>query len=146
MVKIRYSSKSDISIFNCRPYNSFATGWDLDVVWTLDRLSEAHKFLHTEVRGNTREETNADFESPASMRAKLWPYYMGGSSQPGKYAYSVKLCGPDFFVEEVGKEGQHMVDPLEFFDGKTYTSSWARKAAWRQAQDLAVVNICQFVC
>ena len=122
------------------------SGWDLDVVWTLDRLQQAHKFFNGPVRSRALEETSqSDFSTIESLQAKIGRYCMG-PNQPGMYGYHTRLCGDQLFVNEVGKEGQHMIDSRVMFDGVTYTSARARREAWKEAQSLAVVNVCQFVC
>ena len=81
------------------------SGWDLDEVWTLDRLSAAHDFFDDNVKSFANAETlTSDFTDFSSVFAKLAPYYLG-PEQPHKFAYSAKLCGPDFYVDEIGKEG-----------------------------------------
>lgn len=120
------------------------SGFDLDTVWTLDRLTKAHEFRSEVVQWIARDAfTREDFESVQSMEAALAPYSLGPAS-PTKYAYSVRLCGPDLFVDSVGTQGNHTVDASGFFE--RYPNKAARLKAWRDAVSLALNNVCQFVC
>jgi hypothetical protein len=68
-----------------------------------------------------------------------------GPEQRNKYSYSKRFCGRDGFIEEVGKEGQHMID----LDAWSQDMGWDKTKvgrAWQSAQELAIVNVCQFVC
>jgi hypothetical protein len=54
------------------------SGWDLDSVWTNDRITKAHEFLHDNVRGPAIAEfTFADFVDRKTAEKVLEPYYMG---------------------------------------------------------------------
>jgi hypothetical protein len=122
------------------------SGWELDSVWTLDRITKAHEFLHYNVRGPAFAETTVeDFRDRKALEEKLAPYYMG-PEQRNTYSYSKRFCGRNSFIEEVGKEGQHMFDLDAMFGGERVWDKVAARSAWQRAQDLAIVNVCQFVC
>ena len=120
------------------------SGFDLDNVWTLDRLTKAHEFAE-EISGKA-ETSSADksyFEDVETMTAKLAPFNLG-PSQPTKYSYSVRVCGPDFFVETKGKEGNQTIDSTLF--AEMGSSKRARYDAWKASVRFSLMNVCQFVC
>jgi len=92
-------------------------GWDLDSIWVASHLTAAHDFLQEQIVARVKQETSdADFTEPASMQKALAPYNLGPLA-PTKYAFSARLCGPDFYVDEDGQEGQHIIDGDAMFDG-----------------------------
>ena len=120
------------------------SGFDLDNVWTLDRLTKAHEFA--EEISEKAEKSSADksyFEDVETMTAKLAPFNLG-PSQPTKYSYSVRVCGPDFFVETKGKEGNQTIDSTLF--AEMGSSKSARYDAWKASVKFSLMNVCQFVC
>jgi len=102
-------------------------GWDLESIWVATHLTAAHDFLEEQIVARATEETtDADFTEPASMQRALAPYNLGPVA-PTKYAFSARLCGPDFYVDETGQEGQHMIDVDTMFDGteaETVGTEW----------------------
>lgn len=119
------------------------SGFDLDTVWTLDRLAKAHEFREDIVQWIAYDSFDTtDFASPESMVAKLAPYNLAPAS-PNHYAYSVRLCGPDLFVDAVGMKGNQTIDSTTFFEH--YTNRASRLKAWKDAVLYALVNVCQFV-
>lgn len=125
------------------------SGWDLQTVWTADRLTSAHDFMQTFVRRIVINEYEIDdFVSYEAFQQHFDRYRMGPTST--KYSVSVRLCG-DLFVHEVGKKGNETVDASIFFDfagtgDTTYSSKWKRRGAWQSAAEIAILNVCQFVC
>ena len=120
------------------------SGFDLDTVWTLDRLTKAHEFRSSIVQWIAHDAfTRDDFESVESMTAKLAPYSLAPAS-PTRYAYSVRLCGPNLFVDSVGMMGNNTIDSSGYFE--RHPSRAARLFAWKNAVSLALSNVCQFVC
>ena len=125
------------------------SGWDLNTVWTADRITAAHDFMQRFVRRIVLKEYGIeDFASYEAFEQRFAQYRIGPSST--KYSVSVRLCG-DLFVPEVGKQGNETVDASILFDfagtgDQTYSSKWKRRPAWQTAAELAVVNVCQFVC
>ena len=100
----------------------------MESVWTLDRITKTHKFLHENVKAPAKLETTADdFVDRKSMEGKLARYYMGPEAR-GKYSYAARLCGKEGFVEEVGKEGAHMIDVSDLWGGRLSSLSkvWSR--------------------
>lgn len=125
------------------------SGWDLNTVWTADRITAAHDCMQRFVRRIVLKEYGIeDFASYEAFEQRFAQYRIGPSST--KYSVSVRLC-EDFFVPEVGKQGNETVDASILFDfagtgDQTYSSKWKRRPAWQTAAELAVVNVCQFVC
>jgi hypothetical protein len=97
-------------------------GFDLDSIWISTHITAAHEFLLEQIKPRAKWETaDADFLDLASMQAALAPYYLG-PSQPNKYAWSARLCGPDFYIDESGAEGKHMIDSDSLFGNASEVS------------------------
>lgn len=128
------------------------SGFDLDSVWTSDRLSSAHDFLDRMVGPVAKNEDDvSDFKTLESFHSKFARYNMG-PTHPSKYSYSVRLCGPDFFVDVVGMKGNHTIDTNKWFGtgdmlpDPNQNSKWKRRRVWKASVKFAVTNVCQFVC
>jgi uncharacterized protein (DUF1800 family) len=137
--------KNKLNEVGMRPFEpQDVSGFALDTVWTLDRLTKAHKFLETTAWvPQTQLFSTDDFNTPETLASKLAPYSLGPSA-PTKYSYSMKVCGPDLFVETNNQEGNQTIDSATLF--QTHPNPSSRYNAWKESIRLSVTNVCRFVC
>ena len=119
-------------------------------VWTTDRLTKAHEFIADKVKKEAQWDLSKnDFSTLDTFKAKAAPYSLA-PKQPTKYGYNVRICGPDFYVDEVGKEQKNLIDTDYIFElnsrGNYARSKVSRFNQWKKAVEHAIDNVCQFVC
>eukprot|EP00854_Cymbomonas_tetramitiformis_P013729 gene13729-16225_t len=117
------------------------SGYDIDDVWTLDRVSNAHDFLDRKATsGALAWFDNSQFESMETMQAALAAYRLPGTSD--LYSFVLRVCDFDLFVPEEGEDGSHIVNATFLFD--TSVAEHRRKSQryriWARAVELAVTN------
>ncbi|CAD7938576.1 unnamed protein product [Amoebophrya sp. A120] len=131
------------------------SGYDLHSVWTLDRISAAHKFLEQKVKPKLQQASEKwHFDNSTIFETTYADYALipkSGSEQAmsgnSLYSYAVKLCSNEF-VDVKGMEGKHIIQKEVLFDPSNtdYNSRNKRYQAWKAALEIAVSNVCQFVC
>jgi len=134
------------------------SGFSLENVWTLDRLQKMHAFLESWVQpaitdadqsANVNRLTKRSLNDRLTFLGEAAPYALSGEDF-GKFGFNTQLCGPDFFVDQVGSQGENVVDVDVLFELKPngkLKNSWARRwQIWKASVEYTITNVCQFVC
>eukprot|EP00854_Cymbomonas_tetramitiformis_P003337 gene3337-4195_t len=122
------------------------SGFDLDNVWTLDRVSSAHEWLDTKVAAQARSWFNKlQFTDIQTMQSALAAYQVPGTSD--LYSFALYICDWDLFVPEEGEEELHIINATYLFDTSIpeHSSKYRRYKVWTTAVDTAITNVCQFL-
>lgn len=122
------------------------SGYDLDDVWTLDRVAYAHEFLSTKAtRSSLAWFDSSQFESMETMQSALAAYRLPGTFE--LYSFVPHVCDFDLFVPEEGEDGSHIINATYLFDTsvREHHRKSQRYKIWKHAVELAVTNVCQFL-
>lgn len=133
-----WSARVGMSLFN--PPD--VSGWDIDDVWTLNRLSDVHLYLDTKVKSKILKGiSKEDFVSKETFLNKFEPYHWKGNL----YTLAVKICSNEL-VEVKGEMTQSnaVIDVEWLFENKKNKAK--RYQYFLKAQENVIDNVCQFVC
>ena len=112
-IKQRYRTDQLYDIFasvGMRPFEpQDVSGWSLENVWTIGRLTKMHSFLKDvvlkeaeksdcDMRDATYRLTRCDFINRGKFLERAAPYALEGPDDVGLYSMSVQVCLFDLFI------------------------------------------------